>query len=138
MYAALLILTAGFTIGAVTEAREPAAESPTIQWQTDEDKALASALRQDRQVLLYIASPECGFCRKMERDTWSNADVIKTVNNRFIPLKLNGEKSSALLDRLAIRGFPTVVLLNKSGKATAKIEGYNDPENFQGRLKQVK
>jgi len=81
------------------------ADAPRIQLRHSPDQAFKVAQQLDRPILIYFQSPNCGYCRKMERDSWSDPAVARSVSERFIPLKIDGEQKPAWLDRFGINGF---------------------------------
>jgi len=81
-------------------------------------------------MLLYVTADYCGYCRKMERDSWSNAGVANRVNQQFVPLKLDAEKYEQLVARLGVRGYPATIVLDAESQHVQTIEGFVGPQKL--------
>jgi len=44
-----------------------------------------------RQILIDVYTDWCGWCKKMDKDTYSNAVIATYINTHFYAVKLNGE-----------------------------------------------
>ena len=124
----------GFLISAFGIPSIAWAGAHAIQWHNAPDRALTVARELGRPVLIYFQSPNCGYCRKMERDSWSDPTVTRSVMEGFVPLKIDGEQNPAWLDRFGINGFPSVVVLSSTGEVKLRVEGYQPPRVILRRL----
>lgn len=101
------------------------------------DEALSNAKEQNKLVIVDVYTDWCGWCKKMDKDTYSNDDIKDLIDDNFIYVKLNAEGSekqvyngktytSADLSNLfQVEGFPTHVFLNSDGKVLEfKYNGY--------------
>ncbi len=107
---------------------------PAIHWTNGWQKAVATAKRLDRPILLYFQSGSCGFCRKLERVTLSEPDVVDQVNRAFVPVKIDGESSAALCDRYHVEGYPALVMISPRGATLEHLEGFISPRDLLHRL----
>jgi thiol:disulfide interchange protein len=73
---------------------------------------------------VYATAGFCGYCRKMERESWAANDVIKTVNDNFVALKNDAEKHEKLVPRLDVRAYPTTLVFGDDGKHITTAEGF--------------
>jgi len=79
----------------------------------------------------------CGWCKRLDRDTFPDKTVIKLLQN-FIPLKLNAERAGrSLARRYGVRGYPTILFLDHKGKLIGRIGGYLKPGPFANALKRI-
>ncbi len=110
------------------------AEQISPNWQHDLDQSLVLAASEHKLVLVDLYTDWCGWCRKLDHDTYSNSDVINLVNSRFVPVKLNAEdggQGEALAKRYQVRGYPCAMILESSGKLRGVlIYGYHSPKEF--------
>ncbi len=97
-----------------------------IAWQTVPGQAQASAQQSDRPLLVYIGASYCGYCKKLEKKTWANKTVARMVTDRFVPLKVDGQRNAEIARQLNVRAFPTVVVLSADGHVLARQAGYVD------------
>jgi len=113
-------------------------------WQTDYKAALEQAAKENKAVLLdFTGSDWCGWCIKMDKDTFSQPDFLEFAKKNLILVELdfpNNKPQSAeikkqneeLQKKYGVEGFPTLVLLNSSGKEIARNPGYlaGGPKGF--------
>jgi len=137
MFARGLVLCLVLCPGLLREVESQSAEAQTIAWDVSPSRALLASRQSGRPLLVYVSSPNCGFCRKMERDTWSDSAVVKLVTGTFVPLKIDGERDTRWVDRFGIQGFPTVIVLSSTGETVLRIEGYKTARRTLGRLNEV-
>lgn len=60
-----------------------------INWLSLE-KAEKFASKYNQDILIFFYKPNCEYCDKMKKETISDPEVIKLINNNFLPVKLNG------------------------------------------------
>lgn len=88
--------------------------APTIQWLTMEAAATQSAA-DGKKILVDVYTSWCGWCKVMDRETYSDPQVVAYINEHFHPVKFNGEQTSPL------------TLAGKTYKYVAKGgRGYNE------------
>nr|MBP7512354.1 DUF255 domain-containing protein [Bacteroidia bacterium] len=49
------------------------------------------AQKDGKLILVDAYTDWCGWCKKMDRDTYSNPDIIKKLNKHFVVIKFNPE-----------------------------------------------
>ncbi len=112
----------------------------------------AKAVKENKKILLYVYTSTCGWCRKMESETFQNDKVAELVNANFVPVKLNAAENSDLeykgkTYRFAYNGtrgynslvtemldgrmsFPSIVFLDEAQQTLQSIAGYKPVEEF--------
>ena len=111
-----------------------------IDWQKNYDSALEQAKKEKKLVLVDIYTDWCGWCKKLDRDTYSDKDVQAKLAKDFVAVKINPEKSSAgqkLQQQFGARGYPYLAFVNADGKKLSQIGGYVDAATFLKQLEQV-
>jgi protein disulfide-isomerase len=105
-------------------------------WQTDYDAALAQAGKDNKLVLLdFTGSDWCGWCIKLSKDTFSQAQFKEFAAGKLILVEVDfpsrkalpGElkaQNTALATKFGVEGFPTLVLVDSTGKEVARHVGY--------------
>ncbi|HUI06663.1 MAG TPA: thioredoxin fold domain-containing protein [Verrucomicrobiae bacterium] len=112
----------------------------SVGWEQDYDTALTKAKKEGKLVMVDVYTDWCGWCKKLDKDTYSNKDVETKVTKEFIALKINPEKGAQnkkLAKQLGTRGYPHIVFLDAQGKKLAEIAGYVPAKEFLDRLNQV-
>jgi len=117
------------------------AAAPTAMaadWQTDYDKALQMAKRQNKHLLLdFTGSDWCGPCIELRKKVFSRPEFAAYAENNLILMEVDypqRKKQSAELKRqneklsrqygIDEKGFPTVILLGPDGKMVREFSGY--------------
>ncbi|MCX7825718.1 MAG: thioredoxin family protein, partial [Verrucomicrobiae bacterium] len=110
-----------------------AAES---DWLTDMPKALAQAQQEKKMVLVdFTGSDWCGWCIKFKKDVLSKPAFVKYAKKNLVLVELDFPRHKAqdnaqraanrkLKDQYKVRGFPTLLLLDASGKEVWRQVGY--------------
>jgi len=94
-------------------------------WSTDLEKALATAKKEKKSVLVeFTGSDWCPPCIAMRKNVFSKKEFVEKASKKFILVELDfpkgekavAEKNQPLAEKYKIEGFPTVVLLDPEGK----------------------
>ncbi len=108
-----------------------------VDWRSDYNAARKEAAEKGRPIILDFGFEGCKFCRLLDTTTFRDAQVVKRLNDKFVPLRIDVEKDSALAEKLGLQKFPTVVFASPEGHVLGKIEGYQEPGPFQENLDRV-
>jgi len=109
----------------------------TIKWRTDYNAARKESEAKNLPVLIDFVRPNCPPCAKMEQYTFTDARVLKTLNEKFIPLKINGVEDAQLASRLNISLYPTLVLAGPDGRITQTLIGYQEADALNDHLQRL-
>jgi len=109
-----------------------AAPSGRITWLSYQE-GLATAQREGKRTLVDFMADWCGYCRKMDADTFSNASVI-ALSGRYVFARVNVDQQGDLARKYGVSGLPTTVVLDPGGREITRITGYVPPQEF---LRQV-
>lgn len=121
-------------------------------WQTDYKAALAEASKSDKLVLLdFTGSDWCGWCIKLDKETFSKPEFKEFAAKNLVLVEVdfpnNKPQSDALKKqneelqtKFGVDGFPTLVLVDGTGKEVARNVGYlpGGPEGFIAWVKKAK
>jgi thioredoxin-related protein len=55
------------------------------------DEGLAKAKKENKFLLVDFYTDWCGWCKKMDSETYANKNIIKLLNKDFVLVKLNPE-----------------------------------------------
>jgi uncharacterized protein YyaL (SSP411 family) len=105
---------------------EPDLELPKerlpITWYEWDEESFDLAETLDLPVMLYITAPWCEPCHLMERTTYTDPDVVATINDGFIPILIDADKRPDVDSRYNKGGWPTTAFLNAQGEV---LESHN-------------
>ena len=69
------------------------------------------------------------FCKDMDRDTYSNSNVIQK-STEFVCIKVDGDKRPDVRDNYLVDSYPTTVFLNVNQVEIHRMKGYIGPGPF--------
>ena len=104
-------------------AADPTPESlqvtPEVHWYRFDDGLLA-ARDAEKHIMVDVYTDWCGFCKKLDRETYSDATVRKVLSESYVSVKLKGDSGA----RLKLRGQP----LSDGGKTRLQIVPTDEPQ----------
>lgn len=110
------------------------AHAQDVAWRYEYEKARKEAVEKGRPLVIDFVTDNCFWCKKLEATTFKDPNVLATMNERFIPLKIDAERDSFLAQRLQIQSYPTIVLASPDGQILRVIEGFKEPPVFLDHL----
>jgi thioredoxin-related protein len=104
----------------------------SVRYYKSWEKALKAAKKTNKLIFLDAYTAWCAPCKRMEATTFKNAEVIKTLNEKFIPIKLNMERGEgiALAKNYRIGGYPTLLFIDAEGKMLHSEAGFKNDSSF--------
>jgi len=99
-----------------------------LNWYTNMADAKAAAKAEGKTILVnFTGSDWCGWCKKLDREVFSQASFESFAQEKLILLKLDFPKykdqpkevrdtNRALMNKYGVRGFPTILLVNAEEK----------------------
>lgn len=112
------------------------AKGAEIKW-IPFDEGLARAKAEGKNIFVDLTASWCGWCKKMDKETFSQPEVVKLVNDYFVPVKVWGDSDKELTiegykiternlatSAFGVTGFPTFYFLCPNGKAYNRLIGY--------------
>lgn len=114
-------------------------QAETIQWRSDYTAALKEAAQKGLPLLLNVGTPECYWCKQLERRTFIDDDVSQVINQRFIPLKVDGsqEQNTALVQALKVQSYPTLIFASHDGNILGYQEGFQEATTLKEQMTKV-
>jgi thioredoxin-related protein len=110
--------------------------SNSIKWYSyEEGKVLAKI--EKKKVFLHFYADWCVFCRKMAKDTFQNNNVVSTLNDTFIAIRVDSDNEPDLAAKYGVRGLPANWFLTEMGQPIVSIPGYIAPDALLSLLKEV-
>lgn len=121
-----------------------------IHWLTL-DEAQVKMKESPRKVYMDLYTDWCGWCKVMDRKTFTNPDVIKYMNEKYYSIKFNAEQREDIrflgkmygfkpeykANELAVElmhgqmSYPTSILMEENFMNPQPIPGYQDINNME-------
>ncbi|MCX6135784.1 MAG: DUF255 domain-containing protein [Ignavibacteriales bacterium] len=111
------------------------------------DEGVALARKENKKIFIDVYTDWCVWCKKMDKEVYTNGTVGQTMTSNFIAVKLNAESQkgvtfdgtamteASLAGTMEVTGYPTVVFLDPTAKPITKISGYMEPKEFTSLLR---
>lgn len=92
------------------------------------DQALQRAARENKYIMVDAYTDWCGWCKVMDRETFSDPAVAAVVNEHFIPVKIDFEKGVGidLGMKFRVNSYPTILFFNPAGQLVHVENGYSE------------
>ena len=121
----------------------------TVKWLTIEE-AQALAVDNPKSVFIDFTAEWCGWCKVMDKKTFSDPDVAAYINQNFYAVKVDfeskekfdyqGEKYTGkeLAKKYGITGLPTILFTSSDFNKVKPVVGYQNVDQFMNKMKKFK
>jgi len=122
-----------------------------IKWYTVEE-AYELTKTEPKMILIDVYTDWCGWCKKMDKDTYAKEKIAKYLNDNFYPVKFNAEQKDSInildhtfkfiqegrrgyheLAAALLNGqmsYPSTVFMTKSFEMIQNVPGYLDEKTM--------
>ncbi|OGU55265.1 MAG: hypothetical protein A2V66_11020 [Ignavibacteria bacterium RBG_13_36_8] len=119
-----------------------------IKWYSF-NEGLLIAKKQNKFMLVDFYTDWCGWCKKMDAETYKNSEIVDYITKNFIAVKLNPEKDSAVdfqgknypaaqfAQAAGVNGYPATGFFDYNGDFLGTLPGYMDSGKFMNLLKYI-
>ncbi len=115
----------------------PALAVDASPWLASVAAAAEKAAETKKPVLIHFYSTSCGPCVVMERDVFSDPEVLRACGEYYIMVKVNLLEDRTAAGRYGIQGVPTDVILSPEGNLVAKSMGGKTKDKFNTFFRSV-
>lgn len=117
-----------------------------IQWYTFEE-VIKLAQENPKMILVDVYTDWCGWCKKMDKETFTDQKVIEYVNSNFYAVKLNAEDKKSkfkfrgkeyseetMARAMQVRSYPNFVIMDAAMENITQLPGYREASPFVAAL----
>ncbi len=101
------------------------------------DEGMALGKKEGKKLLLHFYADWCVYCKKMDKEIFSQKDAADFINKNFIPIRLNSDVDTQLAEAYHVSGLPTTCFLDQNGENIKTISGYLPKEMFMAYMKYI-
>ena len=127
IFLAILLLLVSVT-SAVAEDQEKE-DLRSISW-VGYNEGLALARDFDKPVFIHFTASWCKWCQKMKKETYTDPEVVRFMNENFVAVMVDTEKLPTLARKYGVESLPTLWFLDSQGDGLTNIQGYVGSEKL--------
>ncbi|BDC98878.1 thioredoxin family protein [Persicobacter psychrovividus] len=117
-----------------------------IKWISFEDAMKMVEKNPSKHIMIDFYTSWCGYCKKLDKTTFKDKDVVQAVNKDFYAVKIDAESTeritykgesltyAELAKKFKVPGYPTILLLKPEKDATSVEPGYKNAKQFTRML----
>ena len=133
-----------------TPAYKPVIKGEKLKWLTLKE-AQEAMLKEKKPILIDLYTDWCGWCKVMDKKTYTNPKVIAYLQQNFYPVKLNAETREAvtwnektynfnsanrtndfaLFLTYGRLSYPTTVIIPTDNSGPQPVPGYLEPKDLE-------
>jgi len=113
-----------------------------LAWELgDVDAARQRATRENKPLLIDFTAAWCGACKQLDREKFS-VPAVGSEMGRFVAVKVDATndddpKVEATLARFNVRGLPTVLIFDSSGRESLRYTDFVPADRFLESIKKI-
>jgi thioredoxin-related protein len=108
--------------------------SAMIHWRTNWEEASGEAKKSNLPLALEFFMEGCPACGRMVSETHQDPAVVKALNNRFVPVRLEARDHMDLVQQHQVTATPTILLFTPEGEEKHRFDGFQSAENYLQEL----
>lgn len=108
----------------------------SIRWLTNYEQAVQQSKASSKPLILFFTGSDwCGWCNKLDEETFDTAEFAETAATRFVFLKLDfplytaqdqqlKTQNKELQQKFDVRSFPTIIIVDPKQNQQIGVTGY--------------
>jgi thioredoxin-related protein len=108
-----------------------------IKWAPDLATAKQASAQFKVPLMVHFYGDGCIPCRTLEKNVFTNPEVVQVLNKFFICVSINGTRDSKTMSEFNVHSYPTDVFLSPAGENLHQAVSPQDVRNYLGTLERV-
>ena len=100
-----------------------------VVWR-DYEEGVKFARETKKPLMIAFFSERCRYCKLMDKVTFNDLEVVKTLNEKFVSVKVDIGQNGDLARLYMVSALPTIWFLTSEGEGIGRIFGYHPPRAF--------
>jgi thioredoxin-related protein len=114
------------------------------------EEAVAANANNPKMILVDVYTDWCGWCKKMDKDTFTDPRVVAHLKKNFYAVKLNAEDTkrrfpfmgktfseAEMAVAMRVNSYPNFVVIEPGLQNLAQLPGYREPAAFLAGLNEL-
>ena len=99
----------------------------------------ATSLSENQLIMIDFYADWCNPCHLLDKNTFTNHDVIQYCKENFINLKINTdtEYGYKIYKEFKVEFLPKILFINSNRNIIGDINGYHDPKDYLNKIKKI-
>jgi len=107
-----------------------------VQWRSYEaGKPLAQS--ENKKIFINFRADWCTYCRNMEKNTFTDTDIVAYLNTNFISIKVDVDQERSVARKYNIQPLPDTWFLTETGDVIGNRPGYLSPQDLLPLLRYI-
>lgn len=105
------------------------------------EKAIKESRSSGKLIFIDVHTSWCGPCKEMAKTTFTDPEVGKVFNEKFINLKIDAEEDAdgpMISKAYSVSAYPTLLFVNGEGKLVRKLVGKQSKEKLLASVATMK
>ena len=107
-----------------------------IEWQPY-SSGMDSAKNNNKAIFLHFYAKWCGYCAKMEKESFQDDSIAEYLNENFISIRVDVDKEQNIAEKYGVFALPTTYFFSSSGEKLGSVPGYLSKDRLMTILKKI-